>query len=92
MIFLTYLELYRSRDIAIGVATGYDLDQRGVGVRVPVWSRIFCSPRRPDRLWGPLNHVCNGYKGREADHSPPASDEVEKTWIYTSTPPCAFMA
>jgi hypothetical protein len=24
--------------------------------------------------------------GREADHSPPASAEVKKMWIYTSTP------
>jgi hypothetical protein len=29
---------------------------------------------------------------READHSPPASAEVKKTWISTSTPPYAFMA
>jgi hypothetical protein len=25
--------------------------------------------------------------GREADHSPPASAEVKKIWIYTSTLP-----
>jgi hypothetical protein len=31
-------------------------------------------------------------QGCEADHSPPASAEVRKTWIYTSTPPYAFMA
>jgi hypothetical protein len=30
--------------------------------------------------------------GREADHSPSTSAEVKKTWIYTSTPPYAFMA
>jgi hypothetical protein len=30
--------------------------------------------------------------GREADHSPPTSAEVKKTWIYTSTPPYVFMA
>jgi hypothetical protein len=24
--------------------------------------------------------------GREADHSPPTSAEVKKTWVYTSTP------
>jgi hypothetical protein len=30
--------------------------------------------------------------GHEADHSPPVSAEVKKTWIYTSTPPYAFMA
>jgi hypothetical protein len=30
---------------AIGTATGYGLDDRGVGVRVPVGPRIFSSPR-----------------------------------------------
>jgi hypothetical protein len=31
-------------------------------------------------------------QGCEADRSPPASAEVKKMWIYTSTPPYAFMA
>jgi hypothetical protein len=30
--------------------------------------------------------------GRETDHSPPASVEVKKIWIYTSTSPYAFLA
>jgi hypothetical protein len=30
--------------------------------------------------------------GRDADHSPPTSAEVKKTWIYSSIPPYAFMA
>jgi hypothetical protein len=30
--------------------------------------------------------------GREADHSPPTSAQVKKTWTYTSTPPYLFMA
>jgi hypothetical protein len=30
--------------------------------------------------------------GREADHSPPTSGGVKKTWIYTSTTPYVFMA
>jgi hypothetical protein len=30
--------------------------------------------------------------GREDDHSPPASAEFKKMWIYISTPPYAFMA
>jgi hypothetical protein len=30
-------------------------------------------------------------QGREADHSPPASAEVKKMWIYTSTPPYTLM-
>jgi hypothetical protein len=29
--------------------------------------------------------------GREADNSSPTSTEVSKMWIYTSTPPYAFM-
>jgi hypothetical protein len=53
----------RSRDSADGIATGYGLDDRGVGVRVPVGWRIFSSPSRPDRLWGPPNLLSNGYRG-----------------------------
>jgi hypothetical protein len=52
-----------SRDSSVGIATGYGLDDRGVGVRVTVGSRIFFSPRRPDRLWGPPNLLPNGYRG-----------------------------
>jgi hypothetical protein len=52
-----------SRDSVVGIATGYGLDDRGVGVRVLVGSRIFSSPSRPDRLWGPLNLLYNGYWG-----------------------------
>jgi ribosomal protein L37E len=39
------------------------LDDRGIRVRVPSGSRIFSSPRRPDRLWGPLGLLSNGYRG-----------------------------
>jgi hypothetical protein len=39
------------------------LDDRGVGVLVPVGSRICSSPSRPDRLWGPPNRLSNGYRG-----------------------------
>jgi hypothetical protein len=45
--------ILRSRESVVGIAIGYGLDDRGIGVRVPVGSRIFCSPRRPDRLRGP---------------------------------------
>jgi hypothetical protein len=30
--------------------------------------------------------------GREADHSPPSSVEVENAWSYTSTPEYVFVA
>jgi hypothetical protein len=52
----------RGRDSVAGIETGYGLDDRGVGVRVPIGSRIFSSPRRPDRLWGPPNFLSNGYR------------------------------
>jgi hypothetical protein len=80
----------------VGIATGYGLDEGGIRVRVPVGSRIFSSPRRPDRLRGQPNLLSNGYRGlfppgvkrqgREADHSPPRSAEVKKMWINTPTP------
>jgi hypothetical protein len=44
--------LVGSRDSVVGIATAYGLDDGGVGVRVPVGSRIFSSPRHPDWLWG----------------------------------------
>jgi hypothetical protein len=72
------------------------VDCWGIEVRVPVRSRIFTSPYRPDRLWCPVGTGGSfpGVKrqGREGDHSPPTNAEVKKTWIYTSTPPYAFIA
>jgi hypothetical protein len=85
----------RCLESEVGTVTGYGLADRGVGVRVPVGSRIFSSPRRPvlgptqpPFLWVP-GALSPGVKrpGREADHSPPTSAEVKKTWIYTSSPP-----
>jgi hypothetical protein len=83
-----------SRDSVVGIATGYGLDDQGVGVRVPVGSRIFSTssrpalgPSHPPVQWvrGALSPVVK-QPGREADHSPPTSAEVKKMWIYTSTP------
>jgi hypothetical protein len=54
-IFTRYSGFYGSRDSAVGIATGYRLDDRGVGVRVPVGATLFPSPRRPYRLRGPPN-------------------------------------
>jgi hypothetical protein len=61
-----YIYIYMvSRDSAVGIATSYWLDDRGVGVRVPVGLRlnIFSFPCRPHRLWGPPNLLSNGYRG-----------------------------
>jgi hypothetical protein len=58
-----YVPSIRSRDSAVALATDYGLNDRGVGVRVPVGSKMFSSPRRPDRLWGSPNLLFNGYRG-----------------------------
>jgi hypothetical protein len=59
-----YIGLYiRSRESVVGAATGYGLGDRGVGVRVPAWSRMFSFPRRSDRFLGPPNLLSNGYQG-----------------------------
>jgi hypothetical protein len=57
------LSVPRSRDSVVGIATSYGLDDLGVGVRVPVGSRIFSSADPPDRLLGPTNVLCNRYRG-----------------------------
>jgi hypothetical protein len=53
----------KSRDSADGIATAYGLDDRGVGVGVPVGLRIFTFPSRPDRLRGPPKLLLHGYRG-----------------------------
>jgi hypothetical protein len=79
-----------------GIATGYGLDDLGAGVGVPVESRMFSSLSRPDQ--SPSQHIPVVLyaevkrPGREADRSPPPSAEVNKMWIYTTTPPCVFMS
>jgi hypothetical protein len=62
-LFLHIHTQWGSRDSSVGIATGYGLDDRVVGVRVPVGSRILSSPRCPDRLWGPPNLLSNWYQG-----------------------------
>jgi hypothetical protein len=46
-----YTGIFMSWDSLIGIATSYGLDDREVGIRDAVRSRIFYSPERPDRLW-----------------------------------------
>jgi hypothetical protein len=67
IIFLAYClyfeEIYAGLwDSIVGIVTGYGLDDPVVGVRVPVGSRIFSSPRRPDWLRGPPGHLFNVYR------------------------------
>jgi hypothetical protein len=41
-----------SRESVVGIIISYGLEDRGVGVRAPVLSRIFFSLHRSDRPWG----------------------------------------
>jgi hypothetical protein len=90
----------RSRHSSVGIATGYGLDDRGFGVRVPVGLRFFSTSSRsavgsthPTIKWVP-GALSLGIKRRrrEADHSPPASAEAKKMCIYISTATYAFMS
>ncbi|PNF13786.1 hypothetical protein B7P43_G12434 [Cryptotermes secundus] len=51
----------RAHEISsVGIETGYEMDGRGVGVRVPLESRIFSSTQPPVRLWDPPSLLSNG--------------------------------
>jgi hypothetical protein len=83
------------RDSVVSIATSYGLDDRRVGVKNFLFSTSsrpalgFTQPPIQCEQWA----LSAGVKrpGHEADHSPPASAQVKKMWIYTSTPPYTFM-
>jgi hypothetical protein len=58
-----YIYTTMSRDSAVGIATGYGLDDQGVGVLAPAGAKIFSSPFRPNRFCGPPSLLSNGYRG-----------------------------
>jgi hypothetical protein len=55
--------LLGSWDKLADIKIGYLLDDRGVGVRFPVGSRIFFSSCGEDRFWGPYSLLAKGYQG-----------------------------
>jgi hypothetical protein len=71
----------------VGIATGYGLDDQGIGVRVPVGQgfslfhvvHTALGPIQPPIQWetGALSPVVKR-PGREAGHSPPTSAKVKK--------------
>jgi hypothetical protein len=58
-----HVMIWKSPSSAVAIATAHGLDDGGVGVRVPVDSRISTSPYRPDELWGPPTLLSNEYQG-----------------------------
>jgi hypothetical protein len=91
--------LLKSRESAVGIATGNGLDDRRVGVPSPGGGKNFLfSMSRPAEAHPAFYPVGTGTSfprvkrpEREDDHSPPTSVEVKKTWVYTPTPPYPFM-
>jgi hypothetical protein len=88
------IHIFRRWNNIVDTATGYGLDNRGVGVRVPVGARIFSKSSRlalgstqPPIQWVP-GTLSPGVKrqGREADQSPPTSAEVKKIYPLPHTP------
>jgi hypothetical protein len=88
----------RGRDSVVDIATSYGLDDRPVGVRVPVGSKLFSTlcrpalgPNQPPIQWV-AGTLSPGVKrpGREADHSR-TSAKFKKISKYTSIHPYAFM-
>jgi hypothetical protein len=82
------------RDSAVAVATGYVLDDRGVGVRVTV-RVVFLSSLHVVQTYlgggGALSPISSRYRGRfafgsghEADHTSPTITVAKNTWIDTS--------
>jgi hypothetical protein len=80
----------------VGMGTRHWLEGRS---SISAWDKIFfCFPQRPGRVWNPPSLTSNGitgalcprvkWPGREADHSPTSSAEVNNDeWSYTSISP-----
>jgi hypothetical protein len=91
-----------SRDSVVGIATGYGAGRPRGRSSSPgrVKNFLFSTSSRPvlGSTQPPIQSVPRDLSPevkrprREADHSRPASAQVKKMWIYTSTPPYAFMA
>jgi hypothetical protein len=84
----------RSHDSAVGIATGYGLDDRGVGVLVPVGDFSLLLVVQTDSGAHPASYPMGtggsfpGVKrpGREAGRSPPTSAEVKNTLSIPALP------
>jgi hypothetical protein len=86
----------------IGIPTGYGLEELRGRSSSPARVKNFLFSTLSRSALGftqpPIQRVPGalspGVKrpGREADHSPPASAEVKKMWVYTFTPPYVYMA
>jgi hypothetical protein len=80
--------------LGAGQLRGWSLSPGGVkNFLFSTSSRLALGSTQPPIQWvlGALSPEVK-WLGCEADHSPPPSVEAKKIWMYTSTPPYAFMA
>jgi hypothetical protein len=61
--YQTTIEEYTGTWLLLGYSHCPLLDERRIGVRIPVRSRIFTSVCRPDQLWGPPSLLSSWYRG-----------------------------
>jgi hypothetical protein len=83
-------------DSAVGKATGFVLDDLGLFEFESRYCQEFFLPyvvQTGSSAHPAFYRIGTGVKrpGSEADHTPPTSAEVKKTWAYTSIPPYVFM-
>jgi hypothetical protein len=74
---------------SVGIATSYGPDDRGLGVRVPVGSRIVTSPCRPDPALGLLRRRYRGLGVKLTTHFHPVPMSRKRGSIRP-LPPYAF--
>jgi hypothetical protein len=92
--------LFMNRDSSVSIVSrlragrlGFE-SRQGLGIFLfATASRTALGPTHPPVQWVPAA-LSLGVKrpGREADHSPPSSAEVENAWSYIPTPQYVFMA
>jgi hypothetical protein len=79
--YFSNTHILSSWDNVVGIATSYGLDDQGVGVRVPVESRIHIvktgSGVHPTSY--PVGTRGSFSAGKAANHLPPTSAEVKKS-------------
>jgi hypothetical protein len=92
----------KSRDSSVGIALGYELDDRGSRVLFLTGAGNFSLHHHVQNDSGahPASYPMGTRDsflrvkrpGREADHSPPFSTEVKNAWNYTPSPQYVFIA
>jgi hypothetical protein len=100
----SYINSYRTllrlkdQDSVVGIRTGRTRGQISNPGRVKNFlfsasSRPTLGPTQAPIPWVPHALTLEVKRpGSETDHSTPTSADVKKIWIYTSTPPYAFIA